>query len=337
MTSKQTLVRNILFASLFAALGLFLTGCAVYSDLYSLGTTRTEYGDYHYEMSPDGSEIVFTSKRTKEFNYLPFYGFLHHTPAWTSVSDVEERIPLEPLPDNLSQYTMIVETDPAAPPPKFLASFSVPDSLYLGNGEPRKIMMPDSSNFILFEGDSSSNYAGGIYEFAVYADDCQLSGGETLRLRVRPAYLQYLNRPFRIRLYRGDGETDAGPAVEPGFHRFPQGVAVAGGMYRSDSDSKPYLMCPVSADGDRLELLTDLGAGPDNIWLQRSKSLYPFREKQMEEIAHEYQVQSGETPTVEAVCWKVLWFPASLAFDVIALPYYVIVIPIGFMTNPPTR
>ena len=331
------LFRKKLFAALAAALGICCTGCAVCSDIYSLGTTRTEYGDFRYEMSPDGREIVFTSKRTKEYNYLPFYGFLHHKSAWTSVSDVEERIPLEPLPDNLSRCGMTVETAPDAPPPKFLASFSVPDSLYLGNGESRKIMMPDSSNFILFEGDSNSNYAGGIYEFAVYADDCRLRGGETLRLRVRPAYLQYLNRPFRIRLYGRDGKTDAGPAVEPGFYTFPQGYAVVGGSSRADSNSKPYLMFPVFADGDRLELLTDLGAGPDNIWLQRSKSLYPFREKQMEEIAHEYQDHSGETPTAEAVCWKVLWFPASLAFDVIALPYYVIVVPIAYMLNPPTR
>ena len=336
MTSKQTLIRNTLFASLFAALGFFCTGCAVYSDLYSLGTTRTEYGDYHYEMSPDGKEIVFTSKRTKEYNYLPFYGFLHHTPAWTSVSDVEERIPLDPLPDNLSRFSMIVETASDAPPPKFLTSFSIPKAVDLGDGDSRRIMMPDSSNFIIFEGDATSNYAGGIYEFKVYADDCQLHGGETLHLRVRPAYLQYLNRPFRIRLYSGDGETDAGPAVEPGFYTFPHGFAITGGSSRSDSDSKPYLMFPVSADGDRIELLTDLGSGPDNPWLQRSKSLYPFREKQMEEIAHEYQDHSGETPTVEAVCWKVLWFPASLVADVIALPYYA-VIPIAFMLDPPTR
>ena len=333
---EKKLIRHFLFAVLAAVLGIVCTGCAVYSDIYDLGTTRTEYSDYHYEMSPDRSEIVFTSRRTKEYNYLPFYGFLHHKPAWTSVSDVEERIPLDPLPDNLSRFSMIVETDPAAPPPKFLTSFSVPDSLDLGNGESRKIMMPDSSNFILFEGDSASNYAGGIYEFAVFADDCQLRGGETLHLRVRPGDLQNLNRPFRIRLYSKDGETDAGPAVEPGFYTFPHGFAITGGSSRSDSDSKPYLMFPAAADGERRELLTDLGAGPDNPWLQRSKSLYPFREKQMEEIAHEYQDHSGETPTVEAVCWKVLWFPASLVADVIALPYYA-VIPIAFMLDPPTR
>ena len=333
---ETKLIRKHLFAALFAALGVFYTGCAVYSDLYSLGTTRTEYGDYHYEMSPDGSEIVFSSKRTKEYNYLPFYGFLHHTPAWTSVSDVEERIPLDPLPDNLSRFSMIVETASDAPPPKFLTSFSIPKAVDLGDGDSRRIMMPDSSNFIIFEGDATSNYAGGIYEFKVYADDCQLRGGETLRLSVRPGNLQYLNWPFRIRLYSGDGETDTEWAVEPGFYTVPHGFAITGGTSRSDSDSKQYLMFPVSADGDRLELLTDLGSGPDNPWLQRSKSLYPFREKQMKEIETEYR-EFGGTPTTEAVCWKILWFPASLVFDVIALPYYVIVVPIAYMLNPPTR
>ena len=186
---ERKLIRHFLFAVIAAALGFFFTGCAVYSDIYDLGTTRTEYSDYRYEMSSDGKEIVFTSKRTKEYNYLPFYGFLHHTPAWTSVSDVEERIPLKPLPDNLTRCSLIVETAPDAPPPKFLTSFSIPKTVDLGNGESRSIMMPDSSNFILFEGDATSNYAGGIYEFKVYADDCQLHGGETLHLRVRPGNL----------------------------------------------------------------------------------------------------------------------------------------------------
>ena len=117
MTWEKTLICHLLFAMIAAALGVICTGCAVYSDIYDLGTTRTEYSGYRYEMSPDGKEIVFTSKRTKEYNYLPFYGFLHHKPAWTSISDVEERIPLDPLPDNLSRCSLIVETAPDAPPP----------------------------------------------------------------------------------------------------------------------------------------------------------------------------------------------------------------------------
>ena len=94
----------------------------------------------------------------------------------------------------------------------------------------------------------------------------------------------------------------------------------------------------MSADGNSRELLTDLGSGPDNLRIQRSKSLFSFREKQMEGIVHEYRDYSGETPAVKAVCRKNLWSPASLAADAITLPYYVIVLPIDFLfIHPPAR
>ena len=63
---------NILFSALFCfVLNLFGGGCVTASVINDLGTTRTEYCDYRYEISPDRDEIVFTSKRTKQYNYLP--------------------------------------------------------------------------------------------------------------------------------------------------------------------------------------------------------------------------------------------------------------------------
>jgi hypothetical protein len=321
----------LLFCSVLSLLG---SGCAIYSDIYDLGTTRTEFSDYRYEMSPGRDEIVFTSKRTKEYNYLPFYYFLHVKPAWTSVSTVEERIPLDPLPQNLSRCSMIVETDPDAPRPRFLAPVSVPNPDDAGGR-----IMDDVRGYLVFESDGFSNYADGIFEFTVVSDELPLRECATLHLRVRPEDMKYLAKPFRIRLVRRGAETDAEPAVDPDIQLLQQyGMIQIAGSIRREPDDEQHLMFPVSVDGDRYELLASADPGPvTKIRMPTYNTLYPFREKQIEEIDNEYR-NSGRTPTVEAVCWKVLWFPTMLAFDVIALPVYVIVIPIDFIfIHPPNR
>ena len=63
MSRKKTLVRNLLFAALILAAGLYCTGCCTMSVIQNLGTTRTEFSEYRYEMSPGRDEIVLTGKR----------------------------------------------------------------------------------------------------------------------------------------------------------------------------------------------------------------------------------------------------------------------------------
>ena len=327
MTSKQTIIRHLLFAVLVAALGIVCTGCACTSVINSLGTTNTSFCDYRYELSSDRDEVILTSKRKTEYNYLPFYGWLHQKPAWTSVSDYEERIQLDPLPGNLRHCDLIVETAPDAQAATFLAPFSLLQSNAVLDSEP-PVMRQISQSFIM-EGNGHSGYIDGIYEFTVIADKFPLSEGDTLRLKVHPNDLQHLSQPFRIRLVR-PGETGEAAAVRsslPSFGGsarfnalyFPYGYAVAGYTGEIDSDIREYLMFPRTSDGERRELLA-------------SDSLYPFRENQAEEIWNEYS-ESGGTPTVAAVCWKVLWFPAALVVDVLITPVLVV----DFIIEPPTR
>lgn len=332
-------LRDILFLTVFCVvLTIFGSGCAVYSVISDLGTTCTEFSDYRYEMSPNRDEIVFSSKKTKRYYYLPFYNFLHMKQAWTSVRTVEERIPLDPLPQELSRCSLIVEPDPDAPLPRFLAPVSPPDPADAGNGAGGRIM-DDLRALILFEGNGTSNYADGIFEFTVFIDKLPLREGETLHLRVRPAHLQLLNQPFRIRLVRREKETNAAPAVDSDLQFLQEhGIVRIEENIRRASDEEQHLMFPVSVDGNRCELLTSADPGAVTAFrIPVYNTLYPFREKQIEEIENEYR-NSGRTPTVEAVCWKILWLPTALAFDVIALPVYVIVIPIDFIfIHPPNR
>lgn len=334
-TSQSFSLRIILFLMVFCfGLVLFGSGCAVYSVISDLGTTCTEFSDYRYEMSPDRDEIVFTSKKTKRYYYLPFYNFLHMKPAWTSVRTVEDRIPLDPLPEELTRCSMIVETEPDAPLPRFLAPLSAP-----ALDDARGRIMDDVQALFLFEGNGTSNYADGIFEFTIVTDDLPLREGGTLHLRVRPAHLRLLNRPFRVRLVRREKETDAASAVDPNLLLLQEhGIVRIERNFRRESDEEQHLMFPVSVDGDRRELLSSSDPGTVTAYrMPVYNTLYPFREKQIEEIEEEYR-NSGRTPTPEAVCWKILWFPTALAFDVIALPVYVIVIPIDFIfIHPPNR
>ena len=154
-------LRDILFLTVFCVvLTIFGSGCAVYSVISDLGTTCTEFSDYRYEMSPNRDEIVFISKKTKRYNYLPFYNFLHTKPAWTSVQRVKERIPLEPPPKELSRCSLIAEPDPNAPRPRFLAPVSAS-----GPDDAGGRIMDDVMAYLVLEGDGSSNYADGIFEF----------------------------------------------------------------------------------------------------------------------------------------------------------------------------
>ena len=133
MSRKKTLVRNLLFAVLCAAAGFLCTGCCTMSVIRNLGTTRTDFSEYRYEMSPGRDEIILTGKRTKEYNYLPFYGALHEAPAWTSVKNYEKRIPLNPLPEDLVRCNMVVETAPDAPRAKVMPLYPLPPGVYDDN------------------------------------------------------------------------------------------------------------------------------------------------------------------------------------------------------------
>ena len=306
-TTHSALFRRFLLPLLFVcALMLSGTGCVTRSVIYDLGTTDTEFTDHIYMMSPDRDAIIVRSKRTIRHNWLPFYGSFHRTPAWSSVSDWEEHIPLFPPPENLSRCSLIVETAQDAPDPDYLAPVSKSEFAYG------------------IRADCESLCTGGQYEFEIQTDVFLLREGDTLRLRVQPRHLPYLSQPFRIRLVRSYARGDW-------FPRHARRQAL--------NNSEQYFVFPVAVDGNRYELLTVLrpwdeyhsSAGTQE-WIE---SIYPFRESQREEIMREYGDSRGTfdkrphtdgEPSFGVVCWKALWFPSALVADTVCLPVYAAVL-----------
>ena len=299
---KETLFPNRLLRPLLplvavCVLMLFCTGCVTRSVIYELGTTNTEFTDHIYMMSPGRDGIIVRSKRTIKYNWLPFYGSFHHTPARTSVSDWETYIPLSSPPENLSRCSLIVETAPDAPEPDYLAPVSRSEFAY----GIRK--------------DCESLCAGGQLEFEIPVNELPLREGDTLRLRVQPRHLPYLSQPFRIRLVRPHTKEDWYLNNSEQYFMFP--VAVDGSRYELLTVLRPWDEYHNSA-GTRE-------------WID---SIYPFRESQREEIMREYscddpyddyQLSTDGEPSFGVICWKALWFPSALVVDTVLLPYYAVV------------
>ena len=286
MTGKKTLIRNLLFAALVMAAGFYCTGCCIESVTHDLGSTKTGFYDYHYEMSPGRDEIVFTSKRSKQYNYLPFYGAFHHKPAWTSVTDWEERIPLDPLPEDLMRCALIVETIPDAPRARKLTPVPQPDIIIDGGGRDNL----------------ETSCAEGLVEFEAQVDKLPVSGDETILLPAHPDDLPYLSQPFRLRLFRRDGSPE------------------------EQTKGEPYLMFPVAVNGDHYELLTvsgtkknDYGSRIHNLYPFREAQNMEIRQE------YRGKNQGQGNPTTEAICWKVFWMPSAIVADTLALPGYIVV------------
>ena len=304
---KNSLIRNLLFAVLCAAAGLFCTGC-IFTDIENVGTTDTDFSEYRYAMSPGRDEIILTATRTKQFFYLPLYDF----PAWTSVRTVEERIPLEPLPDNLSRCDMIVEVDPDAPPAKA--------------GELR----PLPPGYWDMDEDERNDPSKVQYEFKAYVDELPLQAGETFRLRVRPDDLKHLDQPFRVRIIRKGGRPDVLPPELEAYlqkHDLSEDEEYIDYLY---TRGEVYLMFPYAVNGSRYELLSDLRTFSGWGWGEHDTS--PFGEEWDEERRNEYYrppwmgFGGGEPrgkPTFGPVCLKVVCFPMALVEDTLLLPVYI--------------
>ena len=305
MNWKQKHIRHLLFAVLCMAVGLSGTGC-IFTDIENVGTTDTEFSEYRYEMSPDRDEIVLTATRTKQFFYLPLYDF----PAWTSVRTVEERIPLDPLPENLSRCGMIVEVDPDAPPAKA--------------GELR----PLPPGYWDMDEDERSDPSKVQYEFKAYVDELPLQAGETFRLRVRPDDLKHLDQPFRVSIIRKGGRPDVLPPELDAYlqkRHLSEDEEYISHVYARGEE---YLMFPYAVNGNRYELLSDLRT----FYGWGEHDTQPFGEEWDRERKNEYYrppwmgFGGGEPrgkPTPGAVCLKVVCFPLALVEDTLLLPVYI--------------
>ncbi len=294
MTWEKTLVRNFLFAVLIMAAGFYCTGCCTMSVIQNLGTTRTHFSEYRYEMSPGCDEIILTGKRTKEYNYLPFYGGLHLVPAWTSVKDYEKRIPLIPLPEDLVRCNMVVETAPDAPRAKVMPLYPLPPDEYLDNDR-RKF----SNDMRFLSPDEVTDLSVVQFEFEAFVDELPVGEGETIHLRVHPNDLPYLSQSFRLIVW----------------HRGDEGLPEE---KRSGWDR--YRMFPYAMNGNRYELLCSNSLMPfDEEWLRETKQDY-WRSLAMKEIIGYGGDESSGSPSFGVICWKVLWFPSAVVADVILIP-----------------
>jgi len=300
----RTFILAVAFALCVCAAMLFGTGC-IFTDIENVGTTNTVFSEYRYEMSPDRDEIILTATRTKQFFYLPLYDL----PAWTSVKTVEERIPLDSLPDYFSQCAMIVEVDPNAPPAKVEPLSPLPPGYYDKSEEERT----DPSKV--------------QYEFKAYVDEPPLHAGETFHLRVRPDDVKYLDQPFRVRIIRKGGRPDVLPPDLEAYlkkRHLSEDEEFIEYLY---AEGEEYLMFPCAVNGSRYELLSDLRRFPGG-WYDPS----PFGKEWDRERENEYYrppwmgFGGGEPrgkPSLGAICLKVFWFPTALVEDTLLLPVYI--------------
>ena len=287
----KTLIRNLLFAVVAAAAGLFCTGCFTAMTLDELGSTRSYIAGEHYEFSPDRDEIVLSCRKEKEYNYIPFLHPFGIAPKKT-VQDYEKRIPLNPVPDNLMRIELDVTSDASAA--------RAERSPFAGGGSVFRALdgvMEFPTPAELLRGDAGSSASPPI-----------LSAGNTLRLRVHPDDLPLLSDPFVICLsvpfdqlmneFYPEYRTVSGESVESGHDAHEQNATAH------------LLVFPYAQDGGRYQALTDADLG--------FRNLHPFSREYEAEANRDNEHSTG----FFGWCWKIFWVPSALVVDVALIPVY---------------
>ena len=281
MNLKKTVLRNLLFAALIMASGICCTGCFTPETWHHLGKTEVilPEGSLRYEISPDGSEIVFSGKQKTAHYCWPLIhcvdsnrGYSKYT--WNTYKPLEKRVSLDSLTDphwrqdpvpyreKLVRFHLIVEPDPSVP---------------------RAWIEDDSTPF--FETPAERMDPGNIPP----EDDpnyhwirSYVNQDETLRLRVNPDDLPLLSDRQCLFLRFSKRQTDETPG-----------------------SNGPLLVCPTGQEGRRYDMLAYRG--------------YDFFDRSFWDGILEH----GSTGAA-GYCWKILWMPAAVVADVIALPVYLI-------------
>lgn len=254
MVKEKRTVCNIVFIHstlliLFCAVGVCVTGCCSAYVLNSkFGASKSYFDSPKYELSPDRDEIILTSSRITTRSSLG----LQSRSTW------KERIPLDPLPENLMRCRLTVEQDP----------------------DGQKYWHDTAENMIPND------------RYDIEVESLPLQAGETLHLRTRPEEQYTLSQPFRVRLIPknetgevpADTDGQAGspvpakPAPGDRLWRIPQ--PQAGSPAPAKTAGELRLMIPVSRslDGRNYELLTvapaDLRPNPYWEWLGELDRIY---------------------------------------------------------------
>ena len=293
MSSKKTLVRNLLFAVLAMTAVLLCTGCFTAMTLDELGSTQSYIAGEHYEFSPSRDEIVFSCRKEKEYNCIPFLHPFGVAPKKT-VQDYEKRIPLNPAPDNLLRFELNVIPDASAARAersRFASGggeFRAPDGL---------MSFPAPAERV--RGSSGSSEPGSI-----------LSAGDTINLRVHPDDLPLLSEPFLTCL--------SVPFDQVMRELYPEYRTVSDESTEAESGHDAHeqnatvhlLVFPYERDGARFQALTaaDLGF----------RNLHPFSRELEAEAKQDNEHSTG----FFGWCWKIFWVPAAFVADVACLPFY---------------
>jgi hypothetical protein len=183
MTGKKTLIRNLLFAAVATAVGIFCTGCFTSMTLDELGSTKSFIAGEHYEFSPSRDEIVFSCRKEKKYNYIPFLHPFGVAPKKT-VQTYEKHIPLNPVPDHLMHIELNVIPDASAARAESSPSIGAGGGFRASDGV---TMFPMPTKLI--RGNADSTVPPPI-----------LSAGDTLELRAHPDDLHLLSEPFVLSL-----------------------------------------------------------------------------------------------------------------------------------------
>ena len=288
MVKKIITVRNIglihiTLLILFCSVGVCLTGCCSSYVLSSkFGASNSYFDSPKYELSPDRDEIILTSSRITTRSSLG----LQSRSTW------KERIPLDPLPENLMCCRLTVEQDP----------------------DGQKYWHDTAENMIPND------------RFDIEVESLPLQADETLRLRVLPKDMYLLSQPFRVRLIPKNGTGEA-PADTDGQAGTPAPVKPAPGdrLWRipqpqagTPVPAKPAgelrLMIPVSRslDGRSYELLTvapaDPRPNPYREWLGELERIYREEYKARE-------AKRGKIPSYFDFCRVILSSVGGSTYD----------------------
>ena len=337
MVKEKRTVRNIVFIHsilliLFCAVGVCLAGCCSAYVLNSkFGASKSYFDSPKYELSPDRDEIILTSSRITTRSSLG----LQSRSTW------KERIPLDPLPENLMRCRLTVEQDP----------------------DGQKYWHDTAENMIPND------------RFDIEVESLPLQAGETLHLRIRTGEWYPLSQPFRVRLIPKNkteevpADTDGqqagspAPAKPAGELRLmiPVSCTLDGRNYElltvAPADPRPnpyrewfyemernyreehkareakrevpsyFAFCRGilrnKAGGSTLTQRHEMMYQAAKEWDQREelRYYYPFLEGQEEARMIEYERLMGKRfPSFEATLWKAFLLPPAVVVDVALLP-----------------
>ena len=335
MVKEKRTVCNIVFIHstlliLFCAVGVCVTGCcSAYVLSSKFGASKSYFDSPKYELSPDRDEIILTSSRITTRSSLG----LQSRSTW------KERIPLDPLPENLMRCRLTVEYDP----------------------DGQKYWHDTTENMIPND------------RFDIEVESLPLQADETLHLRIRTGEWYPLSQPFRVRLIPKN-ETEEVPADTDGHAGSPAPAKPAGELHlmiplSRSLDGRSYELLTVApadprpnpyrewlGELDRIYreeykareakrgkipsyfdfcrvILSSVGGSTyyrhemlyqaAKEWDQREelRYYYPFLEGQEEARMIEYKRIMGDRfPSFGATLWKTVMLPPAFVLDVAFLP-----------------